>query len=126
VNLHAIVSRIVAAINPSIDVKIYPSTGSETQSDGTRKPIYGTPYVLKGQVQALEYRDIVQLNGLNIQGQRRAIYLGGDVETLIRVHGRGGDLIKFPDGSTWLVAHMLENWTQDGWVKVVATLQDGS
>src|SRR5271167_1252541 len=111
-NLHAIVSRVVAAINPSIDVKIFPSTGSETQPDGTRVPTYGTPYVLRGQVQALDFQDIIQVNGLNIQGQRRAIYLSGDVESLIRVHGRGGDLIKFPDGSTWLVALLLENWTQ--------------
>jgi hypothetical protein len=122
-NLHAIVAPIVAAINPSIDVKVFPSTGSETQPDGTRKPTYGDPFVLQAQVQALDFQDILQVNGMNIQGHRRAIYLSGDIESLIRVHGRGGDLLKFPDGSTWLVAMLLENWSQDGWVKVIATLQ---
>lgn len=122
-NLHAIVSSAVASINPSVEVKIYRSTGSTTQPDGTRVPTYSAPYVLKAQIQALTYQDIIQVNGLNIQGHRRGIYLSGDVESIVRLHGRGGDLIKFPDGSMWLVAQVLENWSQDGWCKVVATLQ---
>lgn len=124
-NLHGIVSPYVAAVNPFVSVTIYPSVGYTTSPDGTRVPAYGASVTVPGQVQSLTYNDIQQLNGLNIAGERRAIYLNGDTEGLVRALNKGGDIVVFPDGSTWLVAYVLENWNpQDGWVKIAVTLQD--
>ncbi len=65
---------------------------------------------MSAQVQALTFRDLTQVSGLNLNGTRRGIYLSGDVEGLVRSQGKGGDLITFPDGSEWLVALVLEAW----------------
>jgi hypothetical protein len=83
------------------------------------------------QIQHLTWRDLQLMEGLVLQGTRRAIYLFGAVEAVVRSTNQGGDLITFPDGSLWLVAQVLETYGNDGgakvgWVKVAATLQNGS
>lgn len=127
-NLHGIVSGAIEAINPFVSATVKRSTGYTTDSDGSRTPTY-TTFGIMAQVQALTYSDITQLDGLNIQGVRRAIYLTGNIMGLVRADQRGGDLIIFPDGTlpegdTWLAAHVLEAWPD--WVKVAITLQDGN
>jgi len=126
-NLHGIVAPFIGTINPNVTATVKRSTGSTTNPDGSRVPTYDT-FAIVAQVQALTYTDIVQLDSLNIQGVRRAIYLTGNVMALVRVDRRGGDLIVFPDGTlpegnTWLAAMVLEQWPD--WVKVAITLQDG-
>ena len=123
-NLHSIASQYVTAVNPNITVSIRKSTGYTTGADGRRVATFDDPVLVQAQMQSLQYNDIVQLDGLNIQGERRALYLAGDWDGIQRADGRGGDLITFPDGSVWLVAIVLENWSfQDGWVKVCVTRQ---
>jgi hypothetical protein len=128
VNLHAVAGPIVAAVNPSSSATIAFSTGSAPQPGGGRTPTYSAPVPVTAQVQALTYRDLQQIEGLNLQGTRRAIYLYGDVEGIVRVTQQGGDIITFPGpiagfppGTVWLVAQALETWP--GWCKVAATLQ---
>lgn len=77
-----------------------------------------------GQIQNLTFRDLQQLEGLNVQGVRHAIYINGRVDGIIRSQNKGGDLVTFADGSIYLVAHVLEYWPT--WCKVAATLQNGS
>ncbi len=102
---------------------ILPSAGYTYQPDGTRVPAYGSPVSAIAQVQALTYTDLRQLDGLNITGIRRAMYLYGDVEAIVRVAQQGGTLIQFA-GQTWLVVQVAENWNpMDGWVKCICTLQ---
>lgn len=126
-NLHGIVSGAIGTINPFIAATVKVSTGSVTNPDGSRTPAYDT-ITIQAQVQALQYTDIVQLDGLNIQGVRRKIYLTGDVEGLIRVNKKGGDIIVLPPdaaytaGSQWLVAMVLEHWPD--WVCVAVVLQN--
>lgn len=83
-----------------------------------------TSLTVLAQVQPLTYRDIQQVDGLNLQGTRRAIYLNGFIDGLIRSSNKGGDLVTLPDGTVWLVAIVLEHW-DSGWCKVAATLQNG-
>ena len=126
-NLHAIVSPCVAAVNPWVTVTIQQSTGYVSNPDLSRTPTYADPVEALAQIQSLQYNDIAQLDGLNIQGERRAIYLNGNWEGLVRDDQKGGDLITFPDGSVWLVALVLENWAgTDGWVKLAVTRQNGA
>jgi hypothetical protein len=126
VNLHSIVAPCVGAVNPNVGVTILPSTGSVTNPDGSRVPSYGTPVSAVAQVQALTYTDLRQLDGLNITGIRKTMYLYGDVEAIVRVAQQGGTLIQF-NNQTWLVVQVPENWNpMDGWVRVIVTLQNGS
>ena len=123
-NLHQIASGYVSAVNPMVTVSVQRSNGYTTSADGTRVPVYVTPVNMSAQIQALQYNDILQLDGLNLTGERRAIYINGNWEAIVRPDGRGGDIITFPDGSIWLVVFLFENWqSQDGWVKLAVTRQ---
>lgn len=125
-NLHGIAGPIIGAVNPNVPATLKISTGSTTQPDGTPVPTYDT-ITGTAQVQALSYMDLKQVDGLNLNGTRRAIYFYGAVNGVVRPTQQGGDLIILTDGhnvGTWLTAQVLEQWPD--WVKVVATLQDGS
>jgi len=110
-----------------VTVTIQASAGYTTDPDGSRVPAYADPVSIQAQVQALQYNDIQQIDGLNIQGERRAIYLNGDWNGVVRADQKGGDIITLPDGSVWIVAFVFENWSgTDGWVKVCATRQNNA
>jgi hypothetical protein len=118
-NLHGIVSGAIGAINPQRSITVLQSTGYTTADDGTQMPIYRTLNVT-GQIQDLSGKDIMRLNGLNIQGLMQKAYLTGDFEGVFRVLGKGGDLLKF-GGRTYLVTVVLERWPD--WVCVALTMQ---
>lgn len=127
-NLHGIVSGAIGAVNPFVFATVKRSTGYTTAPDGSRTATYQT-FGAKVQVQALTYSDLRQLDGLNIQGVRRAIYLSGEVEGVVRVQQEGGDLIVFPnrtlpEGNVWLAAYVLEQWPD--WRKIAIVLQNGA
>ena len=125
----------IGAVNPRTKALLRQSAGYTTNPDGSRVPAYRPAVDVWAQVQALTFRDIQQVSSLNLQGTRRAIYLQGEWQGLVRGDQQGGDLIVFADGTTWLVAMVLEDWTRivedkpneaqlrRGWVKVAATLQ---
>lgn len=121
-NLNRVAAGVIPAVNPRLQLQLQRSTGYGTGPDGTQIPKYNAPITVWGQVQALSFRDIQQLQGLSLQGTRKAVYLDGRWDGLVRSEKKGGDLIIFPDRSTWLVAFVLENWHD--WTKVAATLQN--
>jgi|ERR1700724_276841 len=121
-NLHQLVSGTIQAVNPYIQLSVQISTGNTINPDGSRVPTYAPAQLVFGDIQALQYTDIIQLDGLNIQGERRKIYINGDVDGLVRSENRGGDLITLPDGAVWLVVLVLEEWAD--WCSVAVTLQN--
>jgi hypothetical protein len=123
--LRALANSIIQPVNPDVPVTVSISTGWTSNPDGTRTPTYEL-FNAMAQVQALSFRDIQQIAGLNLQGTRKAIYLEGEVDGLQRSTNQGGDLITFPDGSIWLVAMVLEQWANEDWCKVAATLQNNA
>lgn len=127
-NLNAIAGTVTSAVNPGTPATLSISTGSTINADGTQSPRYAQPAIpVLAQVQALSFRDIQQMDGLNLQGTRVAIYLNGEVDGIVRVSKKGGDLVtisKGPHAGVYLVAIVLEQWND--WCKVAATLQNGS
>ena len=122
-NLHAIASGAISAVNPQVAIVVLQSTGSTTNPDSTRTPTYADPVTVCAQVQELTSTDLRKLDGLNLQGEHRAVYLNGAVAGVVRSAGKGGDLMKF-FGQTWLVTQVMEKWP--GWCKAIVTLQDRS
>jgi hypothetical protein len=123
-NLNALAGAAVAAVNPWTDALYQASTGSATADSGRRTPTYAPAVTVRVQMQMLSYKDLTQLQGLNLNGEKRAIYVDGDWKGVSRPESRGGDLITTPDGKVWLVAQVLENWHDTaGWTKVAVTLQ---
>ena len=122
-NLHQRVSGIISRVNPMLTVTVRHATGVTQNADFTRVPTYSTTSML-GQVQALTSAELAQVDGLNIQGEKLAIYVNGNLEGVSRPDGAGGDLVTLPDGSVWLVTIMLENWNRmDGWTKAAIVRQ---
>lgn len=125
-NLHGIVAGVVGAVNPQITIQALASQGYGKAADYSQVPIYADPVTLTAQVQPLETSELQHLDSLNIQGERRAVYLPGSWNAVVRSEGEGGDLLKFPDRPsgpvrTWLVVLVLESWPD--WTKVAVTLQ---
>lgn len=126
-NLHGIVAGHIGAINPFVLTTVMRSAGYTTDASGKRTPTYNSVFNVLVQAQALQYNDIQQVNEQNIQGVRRAVYLSGEVEGVVRVQKEGGDLLvfpqgTFPEGNTWLAAFVFEAWPD--WRKICITLQN--
>jgi len=124
-NLHGIVAPAIGAVNPFVAATYRRSIGYTIGGDGTQVPSYvDLPVSL--QVQALTFTDLKQLDGVNIQGVHRAVYLNGAAMGVVRNIEAGGDLIVFPggtlpEGNVWLVTHVLERWPD--WSKAAIALQ---
>ena len=126
-NLHGIVAGAISAVNPQIMLSVQVSTGNAVGSDGTPTPTYAPAVVVPGDVQAFSYKDIVQTEGLNLQGTRMKVYINGNVHGLVRATNQGGDLITISSGNyegVWLVAMVSESWAD--WCSALCTLQNGS
>jgi hypothetical protein len=123
-NLNAIVSGAVGAVNPRVPLSLQVSQGSTVGADFKPVPSYAPAVTVMGQVQPMTWRDIQMTDGLNLTGTRRVIYLDGNFDGIVRVSAKGGDLISTPSGEIYLVAMVLETWPD--FCKVAATLQDGS
>lgn len=124
-NLHGIAKGLVSAVNPMTRLSMQRSLGGyTTAADGTRTTNYSPPFDVFGQVQDLTSDELKQLDGINLQGVHRSIYLNGHWEGLERTAVRGGTLLTTPDGNVWLVVKVIEQWPD--WCKVAVTLQNGS
>lgn len=126
-NLHAVVTPSINAVNPGVAVLVKRASGYTTADDGTQVPQYTDLGPVMAQVQALGYQDLMKMDGMNIQGVRRGVYLNGAIAGVIRSQQKGGDILVFPagtlpEGDTWLCAQALEQWPD--WCKVVITLQN--
>ena len=121
-NLHQIASRVISRVNPNIQAELWHSAGYTTSTDGTQVPSY-TKCCGTVQVQSLSNDELKQLEGLNLQGNKNAVYLSEDMSGIVRLGRQGGDLLVF-GGNTWLVVTVLENWND--YTKVAVVMQNGS
>lgn len=121
-DLRGIANGAITTVNPNETVTVLRSTGYTIGAGARQVPSYATPVVGPGQVQALDADDIAQLDGLNIQGVIRAIYLRGTLAGVVRPDGTGGDIVKRKnDTEIWLVVKVLESWPD--WTKAAIVLQ---
>lgn len=132
-NLQRLTAGIIATVNPPIPCTLQISSGYTTGPDGTQQPSYTTYTGVSCQVQSLTSQDLRKLDGLNLQGTLRAIYITGNIEGVDRAAIKGGDLFimpnlpSFPGPTTWLTTQVLEHWDgATGWTKLAVVLQNGS
>lgn len=121
-DLRGIANSVSRAINPNVAVTLRQSSGY-TIDPLTRKqvPSYADTAGY-GNLQALDGDDLRQLDGLNVQGTLRALYLYGDAAGVIRPDQRGGDTVTI-NGKIWLVVKVLEHWDNPTWAKVALNYQ---
>lgn len=118
-NLHGIVSGAIGTVNPFVPAQIKVSAGYTTDGAGHRNPSYTTTDV-SVQLQALGYKDLMQVDGLNLQGVVKAAYVNGNFNGVNRPKQQGGDML-IVNGETWLIVQPLEEWPD--WCKFVVNLQ---
>lgn len=128
-NLHQIVGPVIAAVNPWTVGSLAVSTGATIAPGGKQTPTWQIFTGILMQVQAFSARELQHVDYLNLQGLVRSVYMNGDVEGLERFAGKGGDVLLFANPQTgltgaWLVNEVMETWDQDGWCRVIVTLQD--
>lgn len=119
-DLRGLANGVTSTVNPNKTVTVRRSTGYTIGAGRKQSPTYAEPVCGPAQIQALDANDLRQLDGLNIQGTMRAIYLRGVLAGVVRPDGTGGDLIDV-DGQTWLVVKVLEGWPT--WTKAAIVLQ---
>jgi hypothetical protein len=122
-NLHGIVAPYIGTVNPLVPITIQRSTGYTKDASYKQVPTYAAPAIIIAQVQSLTADDLHAIEGLNIQGEKRAVYINGRTDGIIREDKQGGDLVTW-NGIIWLNVHVLEYWPD--WCKFVITRQDGS
>jgi hypothetical protein len=123
-NLQNITRGAIQGVSPMLNVMLKRSTGATIAPDGLSTPVYTTFGPLQAQVQALDANDLRQIAGINQQGEKIAIYVNGTMLGAVSPDGAGGDLVIMPDGSTWLVIKVLENWGSiDSWTKCALARQ---
>ena len=120
-NLHGLVSTQIGVVNPPLVGAWLASTGYATDAAGHRTPIYDRTDGISMQVQALDGEELKQVDSLNVEGVKRAVYMFGDVQGANRPAAKGGDLLVF-NSATWLVVMVLETW-EVGWCKVAVSRQ---
>lgn len=120
-NLHGIVASAIAAVNPLTTAVWYASSGYTIDGAGAQQPTYADPQTVLIQVQALQAEDLKQMDGLNIQGVKRKLYMNGRSNGVVRPTIKGGDKFTF-EGQTWLVTLVLEYWPD--WTSAAITLQN--
>lgn len=119
-DLRGIANGVSSTVNPNKTVTVRRSTGYTIGAGRKQVPGYAAPVTGPAQVQALDNDDLKQLDGLNVQGTIRAIYLRGVLAGVVRPDGTGGDLVEV-DGQNWLVVKVLEGWPT--WTKAAIVLQ---
>jgi len=119
--IRGVTARAVSGVNPRILVSIRRSTGYTTAADGTQIPTYALITGQLAQMQALTAPELKQVESLNVQGVKQAMYLDGRWSGIVRANGTGGDIIILPDATEWLVLDVLENWPN--WTKLALVQQ---
>jgi hypothetical protein len=126
-DLRGIANTASNVVNPNFIVSVSASTGSTVGAGLRQVPTYAAPVSGPAQIQALDSVDLKQLDGLNIQGVVKAIYLRGALAGVVRANSQGGDKVVIAAPAppqfrgTWLVVKVLEGWPL--WTKAVINLQ---
>src|SRR5260221_332996 len=102
-----IANGVIAAVNPNLIGSILKSAGYTTAPSGARTPAYQTINNVEMQVQALDAKELQQVDSLNIEGEKRGVWFDGNLLGVVAAKDKGGDLLQF-DGSTWLIVKVFE------------------
>lgn len=97
-NLRTIANSISNTVNRNIVVSVRTSAGSTIGPGQRQIPVYNSPIIGPAQIQALDSSDLKQLEGLNIQGTIRALYMYGNLAGVVRPDNKGGDLVTIKSG----------------------------
>jgi len=120
-NLHAIVSGAIGSVNHHEMVTIYRCNGT-TNTAGVVSVTY-TPQDILAQVQAPNAGDLKLFDNLADAKHVKKFYINASAHTINRHEETAGDIIERADGSYWLIDTIRDDFSPEGWLCVLGTLQ---
>ena len=120
-NLHAIVSGAIGIVNHHEMVTIYRCTGT-TNNAGVVSAEYEKTDIL-AQVQAPNAADLKLYANLADARHVKKFYINAPASTINRHEETAGDIIERADGSFWLIDMIRDDFSPEGWLCVIGTLQ---
>lgn len=127
-NLHGIVFNAIGAVNPHETVEWYRAIPTEVDSFERTCPQWRAPLKIKAQIQSESEAALFHSDNVGKSSTSRKVYLFSRAKLRIqpapsiREVGRGGDVLRFPDGSWWGISAILEQFSNVGWCSVRATM----
>lgn len=119
-NLRQIANNAITSINPNISAILKKYAG-ETIGHGHKPvPSYLPDQNVTIQLQPISRGDMQHVDGLNIQGLAKVIYVNGNYFSVQREMEQGGDIFVI-NGEQWLVVEPVELWPN--WCRLIAVLQ---
>jgi hypothetical protein len=129
-DLRTIANAVSDTVNPNLIVTVQRSSGFTIGAGAKQVPTYAAGVDGPAQIQALDSVELKQLDGMNIQGVVKGIYLRGALAGVIRPNQQGGDFVVIAAPApvfyrgTWLIVKVFEQWPL--WVKAAIVLQGGA
>lgn len=120
-NLHAIVSGAIGSVNRHELVTIYRCNGT-TNTAGMVSVTY-THEDIMAQVQAPNAGDLRLFDNLADAKHVKKFYINASAHTINRHEETAGDIIERADGSYWLIDMIRDDFSPEGWLCVLGTLQ---
>lgn len=120
-NLHAIVSGAIGTVNRHETVTLYRCAG--TRNDAGSIHVTYTKEERRAQVQAPTAADLRLFDNLADAKHVKKFYMNSPASTINRFAGTAGDIIERADGSCWLIDIVRDDFSTEGWLCVLATLQ---
>lgn len=124
-NVRALANKYIQITNKNQKINWVQSNGYITDDAGKRTPKTIT-LTVEAQIQALSATDLKHIDGLNITGVMRSVYMYGNAAGVVRADQIGGDILVFPEvpggcNKNWLINQVIETWSD--WCHVIVTLQ---
>ena len=120
-NLHNIVSGAIGSVNHHEMVSLYRCTGT-ANNEGVVSVTYAKSDVL-AQVQAPTAADLRLYDNLADARHVKKFYINAPASTINRQEETAGDIIERADGTFWLIDMIRDDFSPEGWLCCLATLQ---
>ncbi|KZQ20253.1 hypothetical protein A3461_23575 [Enterobacter roggenkampii] len=119
-NLRQIANNAITSINPNIPAVLKKYAGEIICPGRKPTPSYLPDQNVTIQLQPISRGDMQHVDGLNIQGLAKVIYVNGNYFSVQREMEQGGDIFVI-NGEQWLVVEPVELWPD--WCRLIAVLQ---
>lgn len=123
-DIRSVANGVSSVVNDNMAVSVQASTGYTIGAGQRQVPSYAAPVSGFAQIQALDGVELKQLDGMNLEGVLKKIYLRGALAGVVRAQSKGGDKVTVASGpyaGVWLTVKVLEAWPL--WTSCAINLQ---
>lgn len=127
INLHGVVFNAIGAVNPHETVEWYRSVPTIASGFERSCPQWKPPIKIKAQIQSDSEAALFHSDNVGKSTTTRKVYLFSRAKLKIqpsplqRATGRGGDVLRFQNGTWWQVSAIIEQFSNVGWCSVRVT-----